>query len=106
MPQPHIAERAESDLQDIWDYVSADSVERADRLIENIRAKAAVLAEFPRMGRPRDDLLPGLRSLPFGDYVIFYWPVPDGIQVLRVLHGARDIQRIFGAASRKRRKRR
>jgi len=37
-----------------------------------------------------------LRSSPFGRYVIFYTPVHDGIDVVRVLHGARDIDAAFG----------
>ncbi len=48
------------------------------------------------MGRTRDDLSPGLRSLSFGRYVIFYLPVDDGIDVVRVLHSARDIGAQFG----------
>ena len=38
------------------------------------------------MGRARDDLSPGLRSMPFGRYVIFYEPLPDGIGILSLIH--------------------
>jgi toxin ParE1/3/4 len=47
------------------------------------------------MGRIRSDLLPNLRSFPVGNYVIFYFPADDGIEVIRILHGARDIQQLF-----------
>ena len=47
------------------------------------------------MGRCRDELAPGVRSLPFGRYVIFYLPLHDEIDVVRVLHSARDIESIF-----------
>ena len=47
------------------------------------------------MGRVRDELEPGMRSFPFGRYVIFYMPIDEGIDVVRVLHGARDIDAIF-----------
>ena len=50
---------------------------------------------MPEVGRQRPDLAPNLRSLPAGNYVIFYRPIPDGIQLIRVLHGARDIPAIF-----------
>jgi len=40
-------------------------------------------------------LLPGLRSFPFKDYLIFYFPLTNGIEVVRVLYGRRDIERIF-----------
>lgn len=47
------------------------------------------------MGRKRDELVPNLRSFPVGNYLIFYRPINQGIEVLRVLHGARDIPSIF-----------
>lgn len=47
------------------------------------------------MGRARPELATGVRSFPFGRYVIFYAPLDDGIDVVRVLHGARDIDGIF-----------
>lgn len=46
-------------------------------------------------GRSREELAPGLRSLAFGRYVVFYMPLPDGIDVVRVLHGSRDIDALF-----------
>ena len=54
-----------------------------------------VLATQPMMGRARDELAPGVRSFPFGRYVVFYMPLDDGIDVVRVLHGARDIDAVF-----------
>ncbi len=44
----------------------------------------------------RAELAADLRSFPFGRYVIFYAPIEDGIDVVRVLHGARDIDAVFG----------
>jgi toxin ParE1/3/4 len=49
----------------------------------------------PMMGRARDEIEQGLRSFPFGRYVIFYMPSDDGIDVVRVLHSARDIDAVF-----------
>ena len=51
------------------------------------------------MGRARDELAPELRSFPFERYVIFYEPLQDGIVVVRLMHGARDIETEFGAPS-------
>jgi toxin ParE1/3/4 len=53
------------------------------------------LAKQPGIGRMRDELAIGLRSLPIGRYVIFYLSLADGIEIIRVLHGARDIDTIF-----------
>jgi toxin ParE1/3/4 len=47
------------------------------------------------MGRPRDDLAPGLRSFVVSPYVIYFRPAGDTIEVLRVLHGRRDIDTIM-----------
>jgi toxin ParE1/3/4 len=62
-----------------------------DRLDEQFR----MLAAQPMMGRAREELAPGVRSFPFGRYVVFYMPLDDGIDVVRVLHGARDIDVVF-----------
>ena len=53
------------------------------------------LAVNPGIGRPRDPLLSGLQSFPSGDYLIFYIPLDDGADVVRVLNGARDIEALF-----------
>lgn len=47
------------------------------------------------MGRMREILSAGLRSFPVGRYVIFYRPLQDGIDVVRVLHGTRDLEAVF-----------
>ena len=50
-----------------------------------------MLAETPFAGRARVDLAKNLRSFPVGSYVIFYVPVPDGVEVVRVMNGRQDI---------------
>mgnify|MGYP001258239030 FL=1 len=86
---------AKIDLADIWDYIAEDNESRADAFIDAIDQKFHVLAERPAMGRPRDELAEGIRSFPIGQYIIFYQPVPGGVEIVRVLHGARDIDAIF-----------
>ena len=83
--------RAADDLIELWDYIADDSVTRADAFIDDIDSKFHLLAEQPTLGRSRDELAPGLRSVPFGRYVIFYEVMPHGIAIVRVLHGARDL---------------
>ena len=87
--------RALSDLAEIWDYIADDSEVRADAFVATIDAKFQTLAKQPGIGRMRDELATGLRSLPIGRYVIFYLSLADGIEIIRVLHGARDIDTIF-----------
>jgi toxin ParE1/3/4 len=50
-----------------------------------------MLVENPLAGRVRLDLGANLRSFPIGNYVIFYVPIPDGVEVVRVMHGRQDI---------------
>ncbi|WP_076792866.1 type II toxin-antitoxin system RelE/ParE family toxin [Chlorobium sp. KB01] len=79
------------DLADIWDYIAEDSPVRADGFIDSLDRKFHELAASPHAGRSRPELLPGLLSYPFGRYVIFYLVNPHGIEIVRVLHSARDI---------------
>ena len=87
--------RALSYLAEIWDYIADDSEVRADAFVATIDAKFQTLAKQPGIGRMRDELATGLRSLPIGRYVIFYLSQAGGIEIIRVLHGARDIDTIF-----------
>ncbi len=91
MAQLIILPAAEADLEDIWLYIAADNPPAADRFLERILERCHLLATFPYMGQARPDLLPALRSFPIEDYVIFYRPVPDGVEIIRVLHGKRKI---------------
>ena len=86
---------AEADILEIWDYIADDSLTAADRWVDHLDEQFRVLATQPSMGRARDELAPDVRSFPFGRYVIFYMPLDDGIDVVRVLHGARDIDAVF-----------
>lgn len=87
--------RAADDLIELWDYIAEDSVTRADAFIDDVDAKFHLLVEQPMLGRSREELAPGLRSLPLGRYVIFYEVISDGIAIVRVLHGARDLGSLF-----------
>jgi hypothetical protein len=60
-----------------------------------VNERCTTLAQFPYIGTSRDELIPALRSLPVGNYLIFYRPIPDGIEVVRVLPGMRDIDAFF-----------
>lgn len=53
------------------------------------------LAEFPEMGRERTELSPSMRSFPVSRYIIFYRPGELGVAIVRILHGARDIEGLF-----------
>lgn len=88
-------EQAETDLEEIWWYIAQDSPYNADRFLESIEQKSILLSEFNGMGENRDELIKGLKSFPVGSYLIFFFPLEDGIDIVRVLHGSRDIDTIF-----------
>ena len=87
--------QAEADVLEIWDYIAEDSVIDADRWVDRLDEKLSLWATQPLMGRNRDELATGIRSLAFGRYVVFFEPLPNGIDVVRVLHGSRDIDACF-----------
>jgi toxin ParE1/3/4 len=87
--------RALADLAEIWAYIADDSPDRADAFVDLIDSKFQSLSRRPGMGRRRPELSSDIRSLAVGRYVVFYLPLSRGIEVVRVLHGSRDIESIF-----------
>ncbi|MFG1378042.1 type II toxin-antitoxin system RelE/ParE family toxin [Xanthobacter autotrophicus] len=82
---------ARLDLVEIWTFIAADSERAADRMLDRIGEAAGILAVNPAAGRARPELGDGIRSFPVGAYVIFYRMAVDGIDIVRVLAGYRDI---------------
>jgi toxin ParE1/3/4 len=97
MPHILIRPRAQADVAEIWDFIAEGSQARADAFLDRLDQSIQDIACTPRMGRARDELIQNLRSFPFGRYVIFYLALADGIEIVRVLHGARDLHAIFHA---------
>lgn len=95
MPDFTVRPLARIDIDGIWDYIAADSQAQADAFVDRLNVKFNALARRPGLGRMRDDLMPLLRSFPYGRYVIFYRAVAGGIEIIRVLHSARDANAQF-----------
>jgi toxin ParE1/3/4 len=87
--------RAELDLLQIWVYVAERNFPAAEKLLARIEATIELLAAQPMMGERLDGISAGLRRFIVGEYLIAYRPLEDGIRVLRVVHGARDFQRLI-----------
>ena len=99
-PRKYRLSRAvEVELLELWNYIfeQSESEQRADKAIKAIVLKFATLADFPLMGRSRDDLGVGYRSFPMGRYVIYYRFVLEGIEISHVLHGAQDVFEVYFA---------
>jgi toxin ParE1/3/4 len=88
---------ADEDLLEIWGHLArVASRAVADRTARNIRQSCERLTRLPYSGRPRDNILPGFRSILIDPYVVFYLLRNKQVEVVRVLHGRRDIDAIFG----------
>ena len=95
MPSLAISPEAEQDLLEIWLYIAEDSPVNADRFLDRLEGKALNLARAAQIGADRPDLAPGLRSFPVDRYVLYYRASTNGIELVRVLHGSRDIEHVF-----------
>jgi toxin ParE1/3/4 len=91
-----VSSAARADLDEIWFYIAQDNVEMADHFILALVSRFPKLAETPQLGRQRKELSPRLCSFPFGHYVIFYRPLEKGVEIARVLQGARDFPPLLG----------
>jgi toxin ParE1/3/4 len=83
------------DLKHIYRYIAEFNPLAAASTIRELYAKAQMLAGMPGMAQGVPHLSPGLRRFPVGNYAIFYRPINDGIDVIRVLHTARDLEALF-----------
>jgi toxin ParE1/3/4 len=98
----NLRHRASIDIDEIADYIAQRNVGAGRRFITAVRRELEFLAEFPNVGAVRvatSRRLKGLRSWPikkFRNYLIFYLVHPDHIEVLRVLHGARNLEKLIG----------
>jgi toxin ParE1/3/4 len=92
---------AEEDLTEAYLYIGADSPEAAERLLDAVGDAVALLLENPQAGSPREFRSPrarGVRSWApqgFPDHLLFYKVSGDDIEIIRFLHGARDLPRYF-----------
>ena len=89
---------AQRDLLEIWSFIEPDNANAADKLLTTITKQFDKLLRFPELGRQRNELVRHLRSVAVKNYVIFYQLTDKYVEIVRVLHGARDIKRIFADA--------
>lgn len=95
MPQVFFTRAAREDLVNIWTHIAADDAAAADRVLDRLDEAASHLARNPQMGPARDDIRPGLRYLVSGSYLLLYRIEPDGIEIVRAVHGRRDLYGLF-----------
>ncbi len=87
--------QAQQDLEVILDYLDSQSTEAADRFATKFDEACDLHAEHPRIGASSEEYAPNLRHFTVWNYAIFYRPIEDGIELIRIIHGARDIPKLF-----------
>lgn len=90
--------QAEADLEDILRALNQNYPATAERYAAEFERKGQMLAQFPEIGRSRPELAPNLRSLLVRPYILFYRIQGDEVQILRILHGKRDLASILKQA--------
>ena len=83
--------RAREDLLDIWLTIATDSPHAADRLLDRLAERVRMLERFAEVGVARPDIAGDARMLVCQPYLILYRASADGPQVVRVVHGARQM---------------
>lgn len=99
MPYYILADSANGDIDEVLSTIIPENEDAAWNWYVKLHEKFNVLAHSPHIGRMREDLLPSVYMFPFGNYLIFYDIIPDGIQVVHVVHGARDVRYALGQDS-------
>jgi toxin ParE1/3/4 len=92
-----IAPEVRDQLDSLHGYIAgADGVETATRFVDDILDHIATLREFPKRGTPRDDLRPGLRTIPWRRRVTIAFVVEErDVVVIGVFYGGRDLEALL-----------
>ena len=95
MPDITVTKQAKQDLIEIWVYVADNNPTAADKLLDTLNKKIGMLSDHPLLGPARPDIAPDLRYLISGNYLILYRVHRDSVEIVRVLHGARNLSALF-----------
>jgi toxin ParE1/3/4 len=91
-----ITSSAEQDIDEILRFIAVDDLDAAIAFFDRLIGRFEMLAENPKAGRERSELKQDLRSFPEGNYLVFYREWAGIVAIVRVLHGARDLDELSG----------
>ncbi|MEY4210532.1 MAG: hypothetical protein RLZ92_912 [Pseudomonadota bacterium] len=86
-----ISPLAAQDIENIGDFIVQDSPTRALRFMAELQKQCQKICINPDGYRKRIEIAPEIRSCAYGSYVIFFESNQNSVEIIRVLHGARDI---------------
>ena len=95
MNQYIISTEAIRDMEQILDYLANTNINAGEKFLEEFSKKCRYLTEFPLMGRSYREIRPYLRGLPMKNYIIFYRLSEQGLEIMRVVKGERDLDALF-----------
>jgi toxin ParE1/3/4 len=95
MSRYFVTPQARADLIDLWLYIANDRPGAADRLYERLQQRFRLLAANPGMGEDRSQLARDVRQTTLGSYVVLFRFRPERLEILRVIHSARDVPKEF-----------
>lgn len=87
--------QAVEDAFDIWATIAVDNERAADRLVARFYAAEDLLAAFPEIGEARPEIATDLRKWTVSPYVMLYRVTDIAVEVVRIVHGARDLPKLF-----------
>lgn len=91
-----LSREADRDLEDIFDYTVREfGINQAIAYVSGFEEVFISLTANPELGRKRDEIRNGLRSIVKGSHTIFYRVLRSHIRIVRILHGSRDIIKFF-----------
>ena len=91
-----LTKQAATDIDEIWEYIAESNLDAADRIIGKLYTAINKLADLPGMGSSRQELADERhRFWVVNPYLVVYRADTKPLQIIRVLHGARDIENLL-----------
>jgi len=90
-----ISPEASQDLDNIFDYFASNNVEAGERFVIAFEKKCEKLLQFPKMGRSYEEIESSLRGIPLDNYIILYRLIDNGVEIVRVVSGYRNLEYLF-----------
>ena len=89
------SEQAQRDLEGILDDLDRQSTQASERFADKFDQTCDLHALHPQIGASAEEYAPNLRHFTVWSYAVFDRPITDGIEIIRIIHGARDIPKLF-----------
>lgn len=92
-----LAKRAQTDLREILQHTEASwGIPKRIEMGRSILARLTHLLDYPELGRSRDELRAGARSIVVHEYIVIYIVTPTTVRILRMIHSRRDPSKLAG----------